>query len=174
MQVLLFIPFCQEQAKRSVFLPGTRVHFLLPRTQQFIFFLCTVRAPVFDRHQFFGTSEHYRKAHGCLLSWWMNYYYTGCCWFPTSSNILILLSQFWQIRFRWKLLIALFKVPNTGVFTVHYILSLYYSCLQVIPIPFKTSNHGKKHPVILWYEALNSPPPLPHTHTRFNVWTIPF
>ena len=25
-----------------------------------------VRAPVFDRHQFFGTSEHYRKAHGSL------------------------------------------------------------------------------------------------------------
>ena len=26
----------------------------------------TVRAPVFDRHQFFGTSEHYRKACGSL------------------------------------------------------------------------------------------------------------
>ena len=33
---------------------------------------------------------------------WMNefnYNYTACCWFPTSSNILILPSQFWQIRF---------------------------------------------------------------------------
>ena len=31
---------------------------------------------------------------------WMNeFYYTACCWFPTSSNILILQSQFWQIRF---------------------------------------------------------------------------
>ena len=31
---------------------------------------------------------------------WMNeFYYTACCWFPTSSNILILPSQFWQIRF---------------------------------------------------------------------------
>ena len=29
----------------------------------------------------------------------MNYHYTACCWFPTSSNILILPSQFWQIRF---------------------------------------------------------------------------
>ena len=29
----------------------------------------------------------------------MNYNYTACCWFPTSSNILILPSQFWQIRF---------------------------------------------------------------------------
>ena len=26
-------------------------------------------------------------------------YYTACCWFPTSSNILILPSQFWQIGF---------------------------------------------------------------------------
>ena len=56
----------------------------------------TVRAPVFDRHQFFGTSEYYGKAHGSLLSGWMNYNYTACCWFPTSSNILILPSQFWQ------------------------------------------------------------------------------
>ena len=53
--------------------------------------LGTVRAPVFGRHQFFGTSEHY-------ITGWMNYD-TACCWFPTSSNILILQSQFWQIRF---------------------------------------------------------------------------
>ena len=33
----------------------------------------TVRAPVFGRHQFFGTSEYYRKAHGSLLSGWMNF-----------------------------------------------------------------------------------------------------
>ena len=59
----------------------------------------TVRAPVFDRHQFFGTSEHYGKAHGSLLSGWMNDDYTACSWFPTSSNVLILPSQFWQIRF---------------------------------------------------------------------------
>ena len=59
----------------------------------------TVRAPVFDRHQFFGTSEHYGKAHGSLLSGWMNYDYAACCWFPTSNNIWILPSQFWQIRF---------------------------------------------------------------------------
>ena len=59
----------------------------------------TVRATVFGRHQFFGTSEHYRKAHGSLLSGWMNYNYIACCWFPTSSNISILPSQFWQIRF---------------------------------------------------------------------------
>ena len=60
----------------------------------------TVRAPVFGRHQFFGTLDHYGKAHGNLLSGWMNYNYTACCWFPTSSNILILPSQFWQIRFK--------------------------------------------------------------------------
>ena len=65
----------------------------------FCFSCSTVRTPVFDRHQFFGTSEHYGKAHGSLLSGWMNYNYAACCWFPTSSNILILPSQFWQIRF---------------------------------------------------------------------------
>ena len=77
----------------------------------------TIRAPVFDRHQFFSTLEHYGKAHGSLLSGWMNYNCTACCWFPTSSNILILLSQFWQIRFEscwlhWS------KVLNTCSFTV--------------------------------------------------------
>ena len=61
--------------------------------------LSTVRAPVFGRHQFFGTSEHYGKTHGSLLSGWMNYNYTACCWFPISSNILVLPSQFWQIGF---------------------------------------------------------------------------
>ena len=79
----------------------------------------TVRAPVFDRlHQFFGTSEHYGKAHGSLLSGWLNYNYTACCWFPTPSNILMLPSQFFLTNQVWKLLIALFKVPNTGAFTV--------------------------------------------------------
>ena len=29
----------------------------------------------------------------------MNYNYTACCWFPTSSNSLILTSQFWQFGF---------------------------------------------------------------------------
>ena len=47
----------------------------------------------------FGTSEHYEKTHGSLLSGWMIYNYTACCWFPTSSNILIPPSEFWQIRF---------------------------------------------------------------------------
>ena len=68
-------------------------------TKAHLWSTCTVRAPVFGRHQFFGTSEHYGKAHGILLYGWMNYNYTACCWFSTSSNILILPSQFWQIRF---------------------------------------------------------------------------
>ena len=59
----------------------------------------TVRAPVFGRHQFFGTSEHYGKAYGSLLTGWMNYDYIASCWFPKSSNSLIHPSQFWQIRF---------------------------------------------------------------------------
>ena len=51
------------------------------------------------RDPVFGTSKHYRKTHGSLLSGWMNCNYTACCWLPTSSNVLILPSQFWQIRF---------------------------------------------------------------------------
>ena len=47
----------------------------------------------------FGTSEHYGKTHGSLWTGRINYNYTACCWFPTSSNILIFPSQFWQIGF---------------------------------------------------------------------------
>ena len=72
------------------------VNGFMPRPQS------TVRAPVFGRHQFFGTSEHYGKAHGSLLSGWMNHNYTACCWFPTSSNILntsitVLTNQVWKL-----------------------------------------------------------------------------
>ena len=74
------------------------------RHRIFLYGKIPVRAPVFGRHQFFGTSEHYGKAHGSLLSGWMNYNYTASCWFPTSSNILILPSQIWQIRFESYLL----------------------------------------------------------------------
>ena len=73
------------------------LHFFLINRFQSI--RSTVRAPVFGRHQFSGTSEHFGKAHGSLLSGWRNYNYTACCWFPTSINILILPSQFWQISF---------------------------------------------------------------------------
>ena len=76
----------------------------------------TVRAPVIGRHQFFGTSsEHYGKAHGRLLhvSGWMNYLH---CMLLVSyiqqyfnTSITVLTNQV------WKLLIALFKVPNTDV-----------------------------------------------------------
>ena len=97
----------------------------------------TVRAPVFGRHQFFGTSEHYRKAHGNLLSGWMNYNYTACCWFPTSSNILILPSQFWQIRFEsyWlhcskcRILVRLRYITSSlhvFTFTMYFCLCLNY------------------------------------------------
>ena len=77
------------------------------------------RAPVFGRHQFFGTLEHYRKAHGSLLSELINYNYTACCWFSYiqqyfNTSITVLTNQV------WKLLIALFKVPNTGAFYGKY------------------------------------------------------
>ena len=48
------------------------------------------------------------------------YNYTACCWFSTffqqyntCTSITVLTNQV------WKLLIALFKVPNTGALTVH-------------------------------------------------------
>ena len=56
----------------------------------------------------------------------MNEVYTACCWFPTSSNILILPSSITVLTNQvWKLLIPLFNVPNTGAFTVP-------TCMQVI------------------------------------------
>ena len=87
-------------------LPATnisRIHQIvkdcIERIWQFSFsVLCTVSAPVFG-NQWFGTWEHYGKAHGSLLSRTTKYSNTLCCWFPTSSNILILPSHFWQIRF---------------------------------------------------------------------------
>ena len=52
------------------------------------------QAPVF-RH--LGT---FRKSPWKFIIWMTDLYnYTACCWFPTSNNILILPSQFWQIRF---------------------------------------------------------------------------
>ena len=97
----LFAGACSTEACRGGQISDTKCDQKI--TWQCFFFVhnavSTVRAPVFGRHQFFGTSAHYRKAHGSVLSGWMNYNYTACCWFPTSSNILILPSQFWQIRF---------------------------------------------------------------------------
>ena len=78
---------------------------------------CTVRAPVFGRHQFFSTSEHYGKAHGSLLSGWMNYNYTACCWFLHSAIFQYYHHSSDKSGFE-KLLIAMLKVPNTGAFTV--------------------------------------------------------
>ena len=90
----------------------------------------TVRAPVFGRHQFFGTSEYYWKAHGSLLSGWKNSLH---CMLLVSyiqqyfnTSITILANQV------WKLLIALLTVLNTGVLNlkVHVITegSLSGSC----------------------------------------------
>ena len=73
------------------------------------------QAPVF-RHL-----RDYGKAHGSLLSGWVNYNYT--CMLLVSyiqqyfnTFITVLTNQV------WKLLIALFKVPNTGAFTVPQIV----------------------------------------------------
>ena len=97
----------------------------MPSEIQGVFCKLTVSlgAPVFDRYQFFGSSEHYGKTHWSLLSGWMNYNYTACGWFPTSSNISILPSQFWQIRFEscWlrclkcRILVLLRYYENTSI-----------------------------------------------------------
>ena len=89
----------QKQFNNLIFITWTTASKIISQSACQTISPCTIRAPVFGRHHFFGTSEHYGKAHGSLLSGWMNYNYTACCWFPTSSNILILPSQFWQIRF---------------------------------------------------------------------------
>ena len=75
----------------------------------------TIRAPVF------GTSEYYWKAHGSLLSGWINFITLHVAGFLHPSNILILPSQFWQIRFEsyWlhcskcRILVLLWYIKNT-------------------------------------------------------------
>ena len=62
--------------------------------------LPTVRAPVFGRYQFSAPrSIREKPMEVYYLDEWIIKFYTACCWFPTSSNILIFPSQFWQIRF---------------------------------------------------------------------------
>ena len=97
----------------------------------------TVRAPVFGRHQFFGTLEYCGKAHGSLLSGWMSYNYTARCWFPTSRNISILPSQFWQIRFEscWlhcskcRILVLLRYMYKVGTENDHEETAVFHTCM---------------------------------------------
>ena len=119
---------CQSNTESSTYIP---MWFAQPLNVKMTWFdsrrACTVRAPVFGRHQFFGTSEHYGKAHGSLLSGWMNYNYTGMLLVSyiqqyINTSITVLTNQV------WKLLIALFEVPNTGAFAVRSHLR-HYSCL---------------------------------------------
>ena len=101
--------------------PPPSPHYPWFASMSLIFFISTVRAPVFGRHQFFGTSEHYGKAHGSYyLNEWtiITLHVTGFL-HPAifNTSIRVLTNQV------WKLLIALFKVLNTGAFTVwHYLL----------------------------------------------------
>ena len=109
------------------------------------FFQCVLlyrRAPVFGRHRFFGTSEHYGKAHGSLLSGWMNYNYTACCWFPTSNNILILLSQFWQIRFESYWLHC--SKCRLLVLLRYYIVSTVFAGKKIKILKIKSKNHKNR------------------------------
>ena len=80
----------------------------------------------------------------------LHYNYTACCWFPTSSkyfntSITVLTNQV------WKLMIALFKVPNTGAFMILKECELHCTTPQ-----FTDSNEG------------TPPPPPPHFWTYWR------
>ena len=71
----------------------------------------------------------------------MNYNYTACCWPPTSSNILILSSQFWQNQL-WKLLIALRSAEYWCSYGIVFVIAIFIIilppglCIPVLhPIP---------------------------------------
>ena len=76
----------------------------------YTFFFCVRKSVLRDNVQYRkGTSirqasvfrhlRALRKSPWKFIIWIKNYNYTACCWFPTCSSILILPSQFWQIRF---------------------------------------------------------------------------
>ena len=94
-----------------------QLHFVKFHTFVTLLYSSTVRAPVFGRHQIFGTSEHYGKAHEAyyLDEWIIITLHVAGFLHPAifNTSITVLTNQV------WKLLIALFKVPNTGAFTVH-------------------------------------------------------
>ena len=71
------------------------------------------QAPVFRQIRALGKSPSEYS-----LSGWMNYNYSACCWFPTSSNILILPCQSSDKSGLKVTDCTTVKVPNTGAFTV--------------------------------------------------------
>ena len=99
-----------------------------------------------------STSEHYGQNGACMEIYCMDeWHYNYTCmlllsWFPTSINVLILPSQFWQIRFIEScILIALFKVPNTGAFirtgySNQFQFALYLSSITIGAINNRTLN----------------------------------
>ena len=104
--------------KQTVFNDSTNIQTM------FLTCTCTVRVPVFGRNQNMAPPSITEKpVEVYYLDEWIiiTLYVAGLL--RTSNNILILPSQFWQIRFE-KLLIALFKVPNTGAFTVYLEINL--------------------------------------------------
>ena len=99
---------------------------------------------------------------------WMNEFnYTACCWFPTSSNILILPSQFWQIRFEsyWlhclkcRILVLLWYITFIHTMTisndvVHHSFSLKGKFPQTIQIGWVESKY--KNPTVKFWAYLDN------------------
>ena len=108
----------------------------------------------------------------------MNYNYTACCWFPTSSNILILPSQFWQIGFEscWlhcsnsrilvllryqKMGSLLGSVQSLSTALLHKRRTIYGPLHLAdsikIPQPWERKEHCSVRSWIVWYLDRNFP-----------------
>ena len=89
-------------------------------------YTCTVRAPVFGRHQYLLAPQSIsEKLMEVYLSGWMNYNYTACCYVSYiqqyfNTSITVLTNQLLKVTD------VLFKVPNAGAFT--YFAMYQYTC----------------------------------------------
>ena len=146
------------------------LHFLNPNT---------VSAPVFGRRQFFGTSEHYGIAHGSLLSGWMNYDYTACCWFFTwiqqyfNTSIIVLTNQVLKVADctvqsaeYWCFYCTALKI-KTNNWTTWQILSLYSIVL------FMSSN-AITHKIFMFENACIKKNIYTHSHNMKNGVVLSF
>ena len=69
-EIFLFIQYCHLDK----WYVNSLTIFVFVYVSDYIYILTSCKfdskaTPVFDRHQFFGTSEHYGKAHGSLFGW---------------------------------------------------------------------------------------------------------
>ena len=98
----------------------------------------------------------------------MNYNYTAYCWFPTSSNILILPSEFWQIGFEscWLhcskcRILVLFTVTKKGTLCRFPSYTVFSNNINSWKVIQQAGN--KRNMRFLWTFPGRS-------HTRYCVW----